>query len=350
METTAVQITNSENQEVTYDNHGLLCRNYDDVSETYDDEQLKIVNNILAITDDNWKTVKAAIGKIHYEDPENPGNMLSAYGVLGETLVGKLLLGEALGIYNDAGSLKFTQDGLVISNGESQFIVNPNTDKLFQILKGTEEILSVDKNGNGVFKGTIYASSGEFKGKVTADELIANTKGTIAGWSITADSLTTNVSETYPTMTSTDTERIRNIVLGIITPTQEDLNKYDFNNDGVITMYDGVCANKLVINYATYGHTKGLIKINSTSAKNTIELKATEGLHSGSRETKIGLNNISSATVSADSMFTNSLSVASLTLRPSGDYGQYSLYNGDFSIDGNNYKVVNGLITTGIIG
>ena len=182
METTAVEITNSENQEVTYDNHGLLCRNYDDISETYDDEQLKIVNNILAITDDNWKTVKAAIGKIHYEDPENPGNMLSAYGVLGETLVGKLLLGEALGIYNDAGSLKFTQDGLVISNGKSQFIVNPNTDKLFQILKGTEEILSVDKNGNGVFKGDIYAQGGTIGGwKITSTDIYDNNSDKSAG-------------------------------------------------------------------------------------------------------------------------------------------------------------------------
>lgn len=116
MNATAVAIRDSDSQSITYDNHGLLARTYDDITGEYEPEQLKVVNNTLAITDDNWKTVKAAIGKIHYEDPKHPGDMLSAYGVLGETIIGKLLLGEALGIYNDGGSLKFDKNGLSISN------------------------------------------------------------------------------------------------------------------------------------------------------------------------------------------------------------------------------------------
>lgn len=150
---TALAIKDSNNEEVTYDNHGLRCRQYDDVSDTYADEQLQIVHNTLAITDDNWKTVKTAIGKIHYEDPEHPGDMLSAYGVIGETIVGKLLLGEALGIYNDGGSLKFDKNGLSISNGTNSFVVNPNDETLISLSNNNGKILWVDTKGGLHLRG-----------------------------------------------------------------------------------------------------------------------------------------------------------------------------------------------------
>lgn len=150
---TALAIKDSNNEEVTYDNHGLRCRQYDDVSDTYADEQLQIVHNTLAITDDNWKTVKTAIGKIHYEDPEHPGDMLSAYGVIGETIIGKLLLGEALGIYNDGGSLKFDKNGLSISNGTNSFVVNPNDETLISLSNNNGKILWVDTKGGLHLRG-----------------------------------------------------------------------------------------------------------------------------------------------------------------------------------------------------
>ena len=153
LNTTALAIKDSNNEEVTYDNHGLRCRQYDDVSDTYADEQLQIVHNTLAITDDNWKTVKTAIGKIHYEDPEHPGDMLSAYGVIGETIVGKLLLGEALGIYNDGGSLKFDKNGLSISNGTNSFVVNPNDETLISLSNNNGKILWVDTKGGLHLRG-----------------------------------------------------------------------------------------------------------------------------------------------------------------------------------------------------
>lgn len=153
LNTTALAIKDSNNEEVTYDNHGLRCRQYDDVSDTYADEQLQIVHNTLAITDDNWKTVKTAIGKIHYEDPEHPGDMLSAYGVIGETIVGKLLLGEALGIYNDGGSLKFDKNGLSISNGTNSFVVNPNDETLISVSNNNGKILWVDTKGGLHLRG-----------------------------------------------------------------------------------------------------------------------------------------------------------------------------------------------------
>lgn len=153
MNATAVAIRDSDSQSITYDNHGLLARTYDDITGEYEPEQLKVVNNTLAITDDNWKTVKAAIGKIHYEDPKHPGDMLSAYGVLGETIIGKLLLGEALGIYNDGGSLKFDKNGLSISNRTNSFVVNPNDETLISLSNNNGKILWVDTKGGLHLRG-----------------------------------------------------------------------------------------------------------------------------------------------------------------------------------------------------
>lgn len=145
-------VSSADNQNIVWDNHGMLFREYDDITDTYDDCQLKIINSTLSITDDNWETVKTAVGKYYYLDPET-GNMTLAYGVNAETLVGKLLLGEQLGIYNTSGSLSFDTDGFVITNGTNTFMVNPNPDqsdgKLLSISnESTSDIFYVDKNGS----------------------------------------------------------------------------------------------------------------------------------------------------------------------------------------------------------
>lgn len=45
---------------------------------------------------------------------------------------------------------------------------------------------------NGTFAGELKAATGSFTGEITADKLIANTAGTIAGWTITSDALSKN--------------------------------------------------------------------------------------------------------------------------------------------------------------
>ena len=61
-----INIKNSDNQEFVIDKHGAICREYDDILDKYSDEQLKIVNNQIVMTDDNWKTASLAIGKHKY--------------------------------------------------------------------------------------------------------------------------------------------------------------------------------------------------------------------------------------------------------------------------------------------
>lgn len=48
----------ANNQKVSFDMNGLLVRSYDDIDNVFDDHQLKMINAGIAITNDNWKTVK----------------------------------------------------------------------------------------------------------------------------------------------------------------------------------------------------------------------------------------------------------------------------------------------------
>ena len=159
MNATATKIVNNaDNQNVVYDSSGILCRSYDDLTETYDLCQSRWINSGLYITDDGWQTVKAAIGKYIYVNPET-GNEVTTMGVIGDTIVGKLLIGENLGIYNTNNSMTFNSDGLTITNGTNTFIVNPNDEKLFRITKSSNDVLWADKNGNLNLTGNITGSS-----------------------------------------------------------------------------------------------------------------------------------------------------------------------------------------------
>lgn len=61
-----VRIQSNDNEEITLTKNGLLARSYDEITDDYSPEQLKLTHNIMAYTDDNWRTVKQAIGKHNY--------------------------------------------------------------------------------------------------------------------------------------------------------------------------------------------------------------------------------------------------------------------------------------------
>ena len=162
---TSLKIINSaDNQDYVFDEHGMLFRKYQPLTGTYSDEQLKIINSTMAITDDNWTTVKTAIGAMYYIDPAT-NELTHAYGVNAEVLIGKLILGEKLGIYNSGATLRFDKDGLYVSNGNNTFTLNPNTtESLLSITNGVNELLKVSATGL-YLKGEIVATSGYIGGE-----------------------------------------------------------------------------------------------------------------------------------------------------------------------------------------
>ena len=151
-------IGDAENQNQVLDNHGLLCRQYDPITDTYNNEQLKIVNSTIAITDDDWESTKTAVGKYYYIDPVT-GEEITTYGVIGETIVGKMLLGKSLGLYNEDNSMSFDENGLVVKNSVNTFVVNPSSPSLITTYKNTTPTLSFDENGDLIIVGNITAKS-----------------------------------------------------------------------------------------------------------------------------------------------------------------------------------------------
>lgn len=154
------KIVGASNQTQVWDKNGILCREYDPVSETYSSEQLKIINSTIAITDDNWEHTKTAIGKYTYIDPET-GEQKTAYGVNGETIVGNLLIGERLKLSNGDSDnvLKFDSEGLVVKNNKNTIAINPSNQSLFNIKNGDKNIFSFNEEGELVIFGNITAKN-----------------------------------------------------------------------------------------------------------------------------------------------------------------------------------------------
>ncbi len=146
-------VDNADNQNITWDAHGLLCKEYLPITDDYSDKQLKIINRGLYLTDDNWLTSKAGIGDFTFYNPETQ-KFEESYGVIADTLVGNLVLSEKVGVYNTSGSVNITEDGLlIVADGVSgdntmNFTIAKTTDA-----KGTtENVLYVDTDGNLVGK------------------------------------------------------------------------------------------------------------------------------------------------------------------------------------------------------
>ncbi len=147
LDATAVKIVNNaDNQNITIGESGLLAKRKDDFYEKYDETQLKLLSTGVYVTDNNWRSVKSAIGKYYYTDPET-GKEVATYGILAETLVGNVILGNELGIYSSDGSatMSFDNYGLVLNtldNGTGQY------KRILDIQKDGVSQLYIDSDGN----------------------------------------------------------------------------------------------------------------------------------------------------------------------------------------------------------
>lgn len=81
---------------------------------------------------------------------------------------------------------------------------------------------------------------------INQDGIVNFKGGTIGGWTIGEHSLSCDIVPPYD-YTQSDRDRIQQIILGTITPTPQDYDKYDFNDDGVINAYDLLVCQKLIL-------------------------------------------------------------------------------------------------------
>ena len=117
--------------------------------------------------------------------------------------------------------LKVDTENLISEINASADVINLQSNRFSM----TSDYSSINQDGEVNFKG-----------------------GKIGGWTIGESSLSCDIVPPYD-YTESDRIRIQQIILGTITPTQEDYNKYDFDKNGVINAYDlGVCQKLVTYN------------------------------------------------------------------------------------------------------
>lgn len=165
------------------DEDGILGRKYDvdaDGSKTiFSDEQIRIINNTIIFTTDNWETAALALGKIQL------GDGTEAYGLVADVLVGELILGERISIGSNSERVRIDDGGILIKNDDG------------------DAVFEADADGNITLIGTVYATSGEFSGTIKA------ARGEIGGYVIDGDKLVGNKVGMRSNNTSTSPARAR---------------------------------------------------------------------------------------------------------------------------------------------
>ena len=117
--------------------------------------------------------------------------------------------------------LKVDTENLISEINASADVINLQSNRFSM----TSDYSSINQDGTVNFKG-----------------------GKIGGWTIGEHSLSCDIVPPYD-YSQSDVDRIQQIVLGTITPTQEDYNKYDFDKNGAINAYDmGVCQKLVTYN------------------------------------------------------------------------------------------------------
>ena len=202
-----VQIKSNDNEEVTMTKNGLLCRSYHDITGEYLPEQLKITHNIIAYTDDDWRTVKQAIGKhsyVSYSKDENKFINKTGYGMTANFVTAGVVSGSQIiggDIYSDNysktrktgtyidltdGTFSFG-GGSLIYDGKELRISSPDIVTFEQVTKITKDTIDVP-----------YLNSLKITAGAVAAENITGT--TISGKTISGGSLISgNITDDYYT-------------------------------------------------------------------------------------------------------------------------------------------------------
>lgn len=170
----------AENQEFIMDENGLTGREYIPETESYSDEQIKVIANGLYVTDDGWQTTRAGIGKFIFWNPAT-SQYETRFGVIADTVVAPIILSQDVGVYNETGDIKMDENGLTIiadaTNNQTVFRIQRRDGQTLT------DILSIDGNGNLVLSN--YATKANTISDVDVEYAVGTSSSTApsSGWS-----------------------------------------------------------------------------------------------------------------------------------------------------------------------
>jgi len=151
------RILNTENQDIQIDEHGILGREYLADTASFDDRQIRIINRGFYTTNDSWATSNTAIGEFTFWNPVTQ-QYETKYGVIADALVGNLVLGKNIGVYNEDGSVSLGESGFVLTTQSE------DNETVFTIRKAVDDgegnityepLMTIDSNGNIVLNGNV---------------------------------------------------------------------------------------------------------------------------------------------------------------------------------------------------
>ena len=141
-------IKSNDHEEIIFNSHGITAQSYNDEINDYDPEKLKITHNVLAFTDDDFKSLKTVLGKVLMPDGTYK------FGLNAEVLMGSFLLGKYLTMKNSDNTMTFNENGLYVTNGSNTFHVNPNDKKKFFCLSNKQgDVLYINQDGKLCIQG-----------------------------------------------------------------------------------------------------------------------------------------------------------------------------------------------------
>lgn len=189
LNTALVQIQSNDNEDITVTKNGLLGRSYDEITGTYSPEQIKLTHNIIAYTDDNWQTVRQAIGKHKYNiysESENSfvekvgfglsADFVTAGIVSGSQIIGGDIYSDNYSVAERTGSYLNLRDGTFSFGGGALRFEGGNLIISSPDIPTTEDIQLI--NEEYLKTATVYAenlkvNSTNINGKLTASQIDA---------------------------------------------------------------------------------------------------------------------------------------------------------------------------------
>lgn len=171
-------IQSSNTQDFLINEFGLMARkkNPDD---SFSKEQFRLVNNLMAYTDDAWQSVKSAFGKI-----KSPYGNEYLYGLIAPAIVGNLIAGNQLLITNENNYFRVDGSGATLYNAILKLL---KKDNLSQILLDPDNGIKIQTKSGNNWIDSFYTN---LQGKIVANDIITE-RGTIGGFEILSDRLRT---------------------------------------------------------------------------------------------------------------------------------------------------------------
>lgn len=172
-------VNNKDKPTFTVDGTGLRA------SSLQNQRGIWLTNDTLAFSDDNFETVKTAIGLIPLD------NGRSTYGVNAETLIGKAIFGSELTLTNEDNSMTFDGAGLTVENTTNLIKISPEDGILIKKKSDGSNLFYADTQGNLKLAG-FEITKDYIRSTDSLHKIRLNSDGTAQIGMMTVNELSTN--------------------------------------------------------------------------------------------------------------------------------------------------------------